>query len=519
MRWPRLPGRRLPPGRPRLSLSVRARVVTSVVLMSALGLATAGAVANTIQTARISDQIDSALAQEVEELRTLAEQGVDPATGRSFSSVEQLVRVALQRNVPSPNEVFLAFQDGSLDAYTAGGLTELATAPEIAAAVARVPAGSRSVVNDEVMTDRGLVKLSMVPVGIEGDTATGVYVVAHSVEGELAAQEDLMRTYALVALGALVLVGGVGWVVAGRLLRPLRLLRDTTEQINRSDLTQRVEVSGSDDVSDLARTFNAMLDRLEVAFTTQREFLDDAGHELRTPITVLRGHLELLDENDPADIAETRALLLDELDRMGRLVDDFILLAKAGRADFVRAERVHLDRLTDEVLDKARALGDRDWRVDARADAVVLADSQRLTQTLLQLADNAVKFSQPGATIGIGSAVGDDESRLWVRDTGPGIAPDEVQGVFERFNRGSGARRAEGSGLGLAIVRAIAEAHDGTVELDSTLGQGSTFTIVLPRGHGPRSDEDGLDGSEDVEGPDVEAPGSTRPSPTTKATT
>ncbi|MEJ2579258.1 MAG: HAMP domain-containing sensor histidine kinase, partial [Kineosporiaceae bacterium] len=217
-------------------------------------------------------------------------------------------------------------------------------------------------------------------------------------------------------------VGLIGWLVAGRLLRPLRLLRDAAEHISHTDLSLRIPVSGHDDVNELTRTVNAMLDRLQAAFETQQTFLDDAGHELRTPLTIVQGHLEVLDTGDPTEVAETRTLVLDELDRMRRLVDDLTVLAKSRRPGFLRPAPVDLDRLLDGIAGKAAALGPRHWQVDARPGVPAVADPQRLTQALLQLADNAVRHTGPGDEIGLGAEL--DASgglRLWVRDTGTGV--------------------------------------------------------------------------------------------------
>lgn len=222
-----------------------------------------------------------------------------------------------------------------------------------------------------------------------------------------------------------------------------------------------------------------MLDRLESAFEAQRRFLDDAGHELRTPITIVRGHLELMGD-DPAERRETVALVTDELDRMARLVDDLLTLAHAERLDFLDRQPVELGDLTDELAAKAPALGERGWVVDARAEGAMVADRQRLTQAVMQLAENAVRHTSPGDEIGLGTALAGDEARLWVRDTGPGVPAGQEGRVFERFARGPDTPRGESSGLGLSIVRAIAESHGGRVELDSAQGAGATFTIVVP---------------------------------------
>jgi two-component system, OmpR family, sensor kinase len=210
------------------------------------------------------------------------------------------------------------------------------------------------------------------------------------------------------------------------------------------------------------------------------------GHELRTAITVVRGHLELLDSGDRREVAETTTLVLGELDRMSRLVDDLVTLSSAERPDFLRPVQVDVGFLVDDVLEKARTLGDRAWGVESRGSAYVLGDPQRLTQALLALAHNAVKFTAPGGTValGHGADVHARTVRVWVRDSGPGVRSEDAARIFRRRVRGTpngpGTARGPGSGLGLAIVSSIAHAHGGRVELDSEPGLGATFTLVLP---------------------------------------
>jgi two-component system OmpR family sensor kinase len=461
--------------------SVRVRVLASVLLLTALGMALAGVAVYLVQNARIEDRVKGAMAQEVDEFDNLQQTGIDPQTGRPFRAepMERLFLVALQRNVPDRHEALLAVVDGTVRYYSPGPHADrLRADPALLAAVVEVIAAGHPAYRD-VETARGHIQLAVKPV-VQGER-TGAWVVAYTTAGEKAEFADVVRTYALVALGVLLVVAIVGWFVAGRLLAPIRVLRRTAQQITETDLTRRIQVTGHDDVSELTGTFNTMLDRLEEAFTTQRQFLDDAGHELRTPITIVRGHLELLDGADPAEVDETKALVLDELDRMARMVDDLVTLAKAERPDFLRQMAVNVGMLVDDVFDKARALGERRWRIEARADAIVLADPQRLTQALVQLAHNAVTLTGEEDTVAFGSAIDlTGTVRLWVRDTGPGVAPDDADRIFERFQRGAGNRRAEGSGLGLAIVRAIAEAHGGRVALQSRPGRGATFILALP---------------------------------------
>ena len=460
------------------SPSVRAKVLGVVVLLAALGMVVAEVTSYVIASRRLDVRLDAAIAQEVAEFRTLAEVGVDPRTGEPFASIDELLRTALARNVADTNESYVGL--GS-QPYTPvdPGVVDLLEEPALLEAVARVDPAAR-VTLAEVESSVGTLRYAAVPVVLPTTSDRGTYVVAYAVDRERQDLVDVARTYALVALGALLLLAVVGWLLAGRLLRPLRLLREAASTAS-PEGGERIPVRGNDDVSDLTRSFNTMLDRLQGAFAQQRQFAADAGHELRTPVTIVRGHLELLDPDDPADVAATRDLVLDEVDRMSRLVEDLVLLARAQRTDLVDLRPVDLDRLVEGVLLRARALGDRDWRLDSSAAVVVLADEQRLQQALLQLADNAVKYTPPGTVVAVGARVDPDAVRLWVRDTGPGIAEADQARVLERFGRADQGRGVEGSGLGLAIVTALAEAHGGRLELDSAPGRGARFTVVLPR--------------------------------------
>ncbi len=443
--------------------SVRTKVVVAVLAMSTLGLLATGLLTNAIQRRIVVEQVDADLAQEIEEFRRLARLGVDPRTGEPFTGVEELLRVAIERNVPSDHEMLVTYLAGEPQLYSPRSARTLIEDAGLRELVDAVPDDSAVVAEDWLDTATGRVHVVVVPVRVEGADDAGAYVVAAALDEALDAQRETMRTFAIVAVVVLVLVGIVAWLVMGQVLRPLELLAATARQVGEDDLRRRAPVRGDDDVTALARTFNTMLDRLADAIEGQRQFLDDAGHELRTPLTVLRGHLEVIDPDDPRDVVETRDLLLDETERMSRIVEDLVLLAKSERPGFLALEPVDLGRLTDDLLDKARALGDRSWRVDARADAVVDADAQRLTQAGLQLADNAVKFTRPGSLVAVGTEVADGVARLWVRDEGPGVAPEDRERIFDRFARTDGAAGIHGSGLGLAIVRAIAQGHGGDV--------------------------------------------------------
>jgi len=428
----------------------------------------------TVLLRRLDAEVDDQLRQERRELEVLAT-GRDPRTGEPFDDdVASIFDTFLRRNVPVDGETYLTFVGGEPYKRTPAPL-RLDRVPELEQRWANLAQGEQ----DSISTDAGPVRYLAVPLR-DGNETNGVFVVAWFLEGDQDEIETTIQIAALV-LGAVVLgTIAAAWVVAGRLLRPIRDVTDTARTITETDLTRRIPVEGDDEIAELARTFNSMLDRLSGAFESQRAFIDDAGHELRTPITIVRGHLELMGD-DPRDRAETMRVVTDELDRMARIVDELLLLAKAEQPDFLRLGTVEVSDLTTELLMKARALGDRTWKLDTCADGPVVADEQRLTQAMLNLARNAVVYTAPGDEIGIGSAWTADGIRLWVRDTGPGVDEADRNRIFERFARGRGSpRRSEGAGLGLAIVRAIAVAHGGRATLVSRPGQGAEFAIVLP---------------------------------------
>jgi two-component system OmpR family sensor kinase len=453
----------------------RTRILAAFVILLAFSTLLSVLAIRQLLLVRTADRVDAALQQEVDEFRTLV-RGNDPATGEPFRGRLNLIfDVYFRRNVPGEGETLIAYLDGDrYDVETGGRGGSFPIEPRDAqwATLERSERG-------DVETAVGTVRYLAVPINGSGGVR-GVFVVAASLSSERREVEEAVRLAALVLLSVLLIASALAWVVAGRVLAPLRLLADTARSIGESDLTRRIPVSGQDEIAELARTFNAMLDRLEAAFASQRAFVSDAGHELRTPITIVRGHLELLGD-DPDERRETVALVTDELDRMTRFVDDLLVLAKADRDDFLRVAQVELGALTDELLDKASALGTREWRLESRGEAVLVADRQRLTQAVMGLAQNAVQHTDDGDPIWLGSDADRREARLWVRDTGPGVAADDQERIFDRFARaGASRRRSEGAGLGLAIVRAIAEAHGGRVALSSRPGAGATFSIIIP---------------------------------------
>ncbi len=310
----------------------------------------------------------------------------------------------------------------------------------------------------------------------------GRLIVIHLVAGERQEAITVLQVVTGVIISVFIVSILVTWLVAGQVLAPLRAILKTALDIDEKNLTRRIQIQATGELSDLAEAFNKMMDRLEVAFNSQQSFITDAGHELRTPITIIRGHLELLALDPTTEMdTETIDLTIDELDRMSRLVNDLILLARAEHPDFLVRETIELPSFVSILFSKVQALADRQWHLNGQAIGTIYADRQRLTQALINLAQNAVQHTQPGEHITLGVSVDHQFFSLWVSDTGEGIPAAEQQRIFQRFARVRNSQRhSEGSGLGLAIVKRIVESHHGKISLDSKIGRGSTFCLTFP---------------------------------------
>ncbi len=481
----------MPASRP-ITVSVRVRILAAMLAVAAAGIAIAGGTAFLVQRERVLAQVDERLDDTAVRLRSIATDG-------NFTSVRKLLTAAVKQITPDTNEGILGIIDG-VPAVVPGSLVGVSLENN-AALVNRVNRETRSgaVVLGTEVGPQGALRYLAVPVRAAGDSATGVYVAAYSIDAELLPIAQAFRTVLLVGGAALVAVALVGWFVAGRLLRPLRVLRDTARRITGSDLGERIPVAGGDDVSELTVTVNDMLDRLQSSLEGQRRLLDDVGHELKTPITIVRGQLELMDVEDSQQVGQIRALAIDELDRMNVLVADISLLASVQRFSGVSREPTDIRGLTETVFLKVSAMPGRDWTLVETADAVAGLDPARITQAWLQLAANADRHGTAGLPIELGSRVTSDQGEeilhLWVTDHGPGIAPEAHERIFERFRREEEVRGESGAGLGLAIVTTIVKAHSGRVLLESAPGVGSTFTLELPIGPPERDDDVDEDGS------------------------
>lgn len=456
----------------------RVRILGWLVFVMALAMATVGVAVRTILLAEVDRDTAVALQQEISEFSEFAATGRDPDDGMPFTDAADLLQLHLQRQYPDDDEILFGYTDRLLRQERRGP-GDLVSNTELVDAIVSSPdrTGNTGTPDGEVFWAKQIAEPT-------GGGQPGTFAIGIAVDRDRSEVSDTVRVVIGVSLMALLFTGGIAWVVAGHILAPVRLVRRTAAGITTDDLSRRIEVHGRDDVAELADTFNDMLDRLESAFGAQRQFVDDASHELRTPISTVRGHLELLGD-DPAERRDTVRSVTDELDRMNRVVEDLSILAKAERPDFVRPQKVDLEYLTRDIAAKVRALGDRDWVLAHVGSGSVLVDPQRITEAMVQLAQNAVSHTRANDRITLGSELRGNRVLFWVSDTGPGVSSQDAQSIFERFARGSRAAAGpgdRGAGLGLSIVRAIADGHHGAATLDSVPGSGSTFGLDVPAG-------------------------------------
>ena len=345
---------------------------------------------------------------------------------------------------------------------------------------------------------------------VEGERVL-IYTVPILVEGQLTeilqmGRSLTTRDQSIRALGgnlllagmvAILVAFGLGWALAGMSLRPIHRLTQTAEAIGAErDFSRRVAHTGPDDeVGRLAKTFNAMLSELQAAYEQvgqalemQRRFVADVSHELRTPLTTLHGNVELLRREPPISAEDRSEVLSDmasESKRLIRLVNDLLALARADARRPLQNEPVPIKPIVEEVCRQARLLApEREIDCEPLPDVAVWGQADALKQELLILLDNALKHANGPVAVTGESREG--QVALSVRDSGPGIEPETLPHLFERFARGRASGSDDGTGLGLAIAKALVEAQGGTLSIQSQPGEGSIFSVILPQAEVPQ---------------------------------
>jgi signal transduction histidine kinase len=331
------------------------------------------------------------------------------------------------------------------------------------------------------------------PIVVDGRQVGTLLITTPDLSGHTELERRFLEAVRRAVLWAMLLVAAASLIAAALLSRqlvaPLRQLTSAAEAMADGDLSQRVQVRSRDQIGELAHAFNAMAGDLQAAEIQRRQMTADIAHELRNPLSVIRGNLEaMLDQVYPLDV-EHLAPVYEETVLLQRLVEDLRLLslADAGQLQLVRSD-VNVTKLLSGIADSVQAIAQDkgiSLRVDT-AEASLGVDADRLRQIIGNLVNNALRYTPEGGTVTLRARADGGQVCLAVSDSGQGISSTDLPHIFDRFYRADSARdrTSGGSGLGLAIVRALVKAHGGSVDVQSDEGQGTTFTVWLPRASG-----------------------------------
>jgi heavy metal sensor kinase len=296
---------------------------------------------------------------------------------------------------------------------------------------------------------------------------------------------DRLRTVLLIGTSLLsVLAGFAGYFLAGRALAPIDEITNTARRISTQDLSARLALPDTgDEVSRLANTFDEMLGRIESGFARERQFTSDASHELRTPLTAMKTILNVMRDGERPTQEYREALddLAEETDRLQGLVENLLQLARGEKGLKLHKEEIDLSLLLADVSDSLRPLADNKHLTltcDLPPSLVLSGDTDQLIRLIVNLLDNAIKYTERGAVI-LSAHKTEEGATIEVADTGIGIPSEHVPRIFERLYRVETARSSGGSGLGLSIAKQIVQAHGGRIEVQSAVGNGTTFTVYL----------------------------------------
>jgi two-component system OmpR family sensor kinase len=468
-------------------VSLRARLLLTMLVLAAGGLFVAGFATYGLVRSYLTDRVDQKLGPGVSgraatyfftqriEGGTISGASQDKTTAGAVAGVggPQLIIAKLNAN------------GKRIAAFTGpGGTVTLPALPSGLPGSAAAPASDKDIL---FTLDDYRIRAIALPRG-------GTVVLAFPLDDLNGTLAQLLRIELAVGAAVLLLLGGWAWWLVRRELRPLEDMAHTADEIAAGDLSRRVEhTAHPTEVGHLGLALNGMLSRLEEAFVERqraedqlRRFVADASHELRTPLTSIRGYAELFRagaEHRPGDLAMAMRRIEQEAARMGVLVDDLLLLARLDEGRPLRREAVDLRALAaDAVADARAAEPARPLELDVNGPVVVTGDDARLRQVLGNLLANVRTHTPADAPASVRVRAADGEARLEVRDSGPGLDPVDAAQAFERFYRADASRHRSsgGSGLGLAIVQAVTEAHGGRAGVDSRPGEGAVFWVELP---------------------------------------
>jgi len=461
-------------------LSASARVALAVTLVLALGSLLLTSVGYLLLSRRLAADLDRTLVQESSAF--VAAQQAAPS--RTIAELEEATRAYLTGRMGGGTDssaiLLVRFTDGKV---ISNSVIPLEDAPENAFqldATHPVRRFTTFTFQDEEY------RTATIPVLDAGGQVVATFLAALPTGPTKGVAAALLRTLLVAGLLVTMVGASVSAWVARASLGPLHQVASTTRAITQSSLSQRVSYSGpKDDVGLMVAALNDMLDRLESAFSEQKHFTADASHELRTPLTIIRGHLEVMgmegDLTPPQQ--ESLVLVMDELERMSRLVEDLLALARLDAGATRPFVPLDLGDLAEEAVARARGLAPREFTLVRVTPTPVRGDRDMLLQALLNLLSNAVNATTTGGSIEVRCETEGEIARVQVRDDGPGIPHSDLPRVFDRFYRARsarGGREGGGSGLGLTITARLALRHGGTLTAANHPAGGAVFTLQLP---------------------------------------
>lgn len=469
------------------NLSASARVSAVVVAMLVAGVVLVSAIAYLSLRGALAANVDDALLREVEAYSA----AIKPVNVEDDRGLADASRAYLEgRSVAAQGMavvLVVRFADGRV---LSNSPVDLENAP------------ANDTLLDPKTASRSFSTLTYQGTGYRSATApvqgTSGVVAVFQAATPTTAIGSISREFAIaIALAsfAVVLAGAVvSRLAAGRALAPLRSMALDASRITHSSLQERVSYDGPpDELGSLAESLNDMLRRLEGSFDAQHRFVADASHELRTPVAVIRGHIDLLrrpDLSDP-DRADSLRVIDDEIGRMQRLLDDLLALARVQSVPTRTFQLLQVPTMLEELAARGSSLGQRVFERHCQPDLWVEGDPDALEQALQNIVRNAVEHTSDGGVIDLSCSTDGDIVAIEISDDGPGIHADDLPRVFDRFFRATGPRSgvSGGSGLGLAIARQLIQAHSGTVTAANREQGGAVFRIELPRAARPDDEQ------------------------------
>lgn len=463
-------------------LTIKGRIVTGFIL--ALGLVLVG-VATLIYQSNLgydTDQLDTRLASHADKVATEVEEQVSEGRFPDTTDINALTTsglhdLRLQIFDPHGGPLLGGQSNRPLDSFVAPLLQEQLRQKQ--------SLQTKSPVYQEVAIGTTPYQIAVVPVDVEGLQGLHLAVAASLDEVNRDANRLLLLLVVVVPL-ALLISGLSAWLILRAGFRPVSTMIDSSNQITMSSLDSRLPVPPSrDELQALALTLNRMIERIETGVRSQKQFVADASHEYRTPLTILRAELEYAEpRTDSPEVRESIQIALAEVDRLAALTRSLLTLVRLESPQEIVRTSLALGEIISDCLRRAETLArnrDLELSLDLRNDAVIQGDAEGIERAILNLIENAVKFTEPGGKVDVVLDRSDGEAVLIVRDSGPGIDPADIPHIFDRFFRASAMRATSvGHGLGLAITRRIVELHGGSISVRNRDEGGAEFEVRLP---------------------------------------